>query len=283
MIDDDSKKEGAKKEKKELTGAEKARRGDEEGSTKGGKKKSRKYPKAKVSKLKRLGVLLLILIMAYLSVHIYFIWQPTGKPSEYNQKLMDLEIAGFKLFPALSPYDLGDLDGRNAIVTGQQVAASPLDIRLQTAIERDEPVTFTEAEINHWLRQRLNVKQGSDIGAYVSVQGVWVNLAPGEIELVIERELSHGFLHVVTLFMKFVPAENGFTIHRHSSRVGQVKLPGGFARLVMPSFENMAKELTKELKLYKDESLTLDKQLKLHEIKVDNGRITLDPRLKNKR
>jgi hypothetical protein len=123
------------------------------------------------------------------------------------------------------------------------------------------------------------VRQGGFFESDVKVKGVWVNLTHGELELVIERELAQNMEHFVSLYMRFEPIKNGFTIHRHAAHIGQVKLPGGFARLVMPAFSRMADELSDELKLYKDDSLTSDKALKIHRVLIEEGKITLDPRL----
>ena len=237
--------------------------------------------KGKGGSIKRLTVLFLLLAMMYLGLHVYFIWQPTGEPSEFNQAVIDAEVAGVKVFPAIRRYDLERIAGRSEILRGDKMKVSPLTKRLATAIERDEPVSFTEMEVNAWLRNRLDVKQAGLLDPYVDLRGVWVHFTEGEIEIVIERDLQEVGNHVVSLFMKFEDSKNGFSINRHASHVGQVKLPGGFARLVMPSFSKMADELSDELKLYKDSSLTSNKALKIHAIHVENGRITLDPRLQN--
>ena len=229
--------------------------------------------------IKRLGVMLLFLIMAYLSLHVYFIWQPLGTDTSFNQAIIGAEVSGVKIFPAIKKYEIGDIAGRKKLLAGNKVKSSPLDLRLASAIRRNQTVTFTEEEINIWLRKRLQVKQGGLLEPYVNIRGVWVNLTEGEIEFVIERELPEKMIHVVSLFMRFESSENGFSIHRHASHVGQVKLPGGFARLVMPTFSNMAGELVEELKLYKDDSLSSNKALKIHDVRVESGRITLDPRL----
>lgn len=241
--------------------------------------KTAKVAKAKGGGLKRLTLLLLCLVMAYLGLHVYFIWQPANKTSEFGQALIDAEVAGVKFFPAIQAYSLDDIAGRSESLAGGRELASPLPKRLETAIERNEPVTFEEKEVNIWLRKRLHVEQKGLLADYAEIKGVWVNFTPGEIEFVIEREIEGGFVHVVSLFMKFVPTENGFSIYRHASHVGQVKLPGGFARLVMPGFSKMAEELTEELKLYRDDALTSNKALKIHDIQVEHGQITLDPRL----
>jgi len=236
-------------------------------------------PKAKGGAIKRLGLLLLFLVMAYLSLHVYFIWQPVGRDHAFNQAILDAKVAEVRLFPAIQRYDLTHVDGRAEILAGTSPKYSPLPLRLSTAIDRNEPVTFNELEVNVWLRKRLQVEQSGLLSEYVDVTGVWVAFHEGEIELIIERVLPEGMTHVVSLFMKFVPTENGFSIYRHASQVGQVKLPGGFARLVMPSFMHMADELTEELKLYRDDSLPSHKASKIHAIQVEDGIITLDPRL----
>lgn len=229
--------------------------------------------------IKSLALLLLFFVMAYLSLHVYFIWQPVGADHQFNQVVMDAEVGGMKVFPAIKRYQTDEIAGRRQILAGGKVPSSPLPARLATAIARNEPVSFTEEELNHWLRKRLQVKQTGFLAPYAKIRGVWVNLTPGEIEFIIERELPEKMIHVVSLFMKFEPSKNGFSIHRHASRVGQVEVPGGFARLVMPAFNQMAEELSEELKLYRDESLGASKALKIHDIQVDHGRITLDPRL----
>lgn len=231
--------------------------------------------------IKRLVLTMLFLVMAYLALHIYFIWQSADKTTEFSDVIMNAEVSGVKIFPSIMVYDVDKLDARKEILDGSDVSSSPLPQRLHNAIENNQPVSFTEYEVNAWLRSRLQVKQGGHLAPYVNVRGVWVNLTPGEIEYVIERELPEGINHVVSLFMKFEMSKNGFSIHRHASHVGQVKMPGGFARLVMPSFSHMAEELTEELKLYKDDSLNSAKALKIHRITIGDGVITLDPRLRD--
>ncbi|NWK57167.1 hypothetical protein HW115_16210 [Verrucomicrobiaceae bacterium N1E253] len=247
-------------------------------------KKAEAQSPAKVRKggfFKRLLLLGLFLVMAYLGFHVYFIWQPVGKPEKFNQQVMDLELSGVKVFPAIKSYDVDEIDGRRELLNGTRLPVSPLPQRLKTAIERNEPVSFHEREVNAWLRKRLQVKQGGLLEKELSVVGTWVNFKPGEIEFAIERELPKGIRHVTSIFMRFEPIDNGFSIHRHASQVGQVKLPGGFARLVMPAFSAMAEELAEELKLYRDESKGAEKALQIHDVVVEHGRITLDPRLSN--
>jgi len=230
--------------------------------------------------LSRVGMMFLFLVMAFLGLHVYFIWQPVGLSDVFSQAVMKAKIGDVKIFPAIEDYDLSKMDGRSEILEGKKFPNSPLPARLGTAIDRNTPVTFTETEVNVWLRNRLQVKQGGFFAPDMKVKGVWVHFTPGEVEIMIERWVpEQKATYVVSLYMQFETTKNGFSIHRHAAHVGQVKLPGGFARLVMPSFNLMAEALSKELMLYKDDSKTSDKALKIHAIRVEEGQITLDPRL----
>lgn len=236
-----------------------------------GKKSEEKKPepKKKGGCIKKLAVLLLVLALAYLGVHIWFLWQPAGKPDSASRAIIDANVAGVRVFPALKPYTLDHIAGRAEILDGKSIDPPMLKIRLQTAVERNYPVTFREEEINAWLRKRIEVEQGGALAPFVKARGVWVDFRKDQIEIIIEREIQ-GRTHITSMFMHFNRSKNGYSIRRDKSHIGQVSAPGGFARLIMPAFENLAKELADELELYKDN--------KIRDIRVEEGKITLDPR-----
>lgn len=240
------------------------------------KKDERKeeLPKKKGGCLKRLVLMVLLLLIAYLGIHIFFLWQPAGKPAALNQQVIDLNVAGKKIFPAVQAFDTAKIAGRSEIKDGSSIKAPLVKTRLKTAIQDRFPVTFREEEINAWLSKRLEVKQGGLLKSLVKARYVWVDFKQDEIEIIIERELPGEQIHMTSLFMKFERAKNGYSISRHSSHIGQVKAPGGFARLIMPAYSKLAEELADEMELYKNGA----GQLQLHDIKVEEGKITLDPR-----
>ncbi|MCP5536501.1 MAG: hypothetical protein H7A51_09755 [Akkermansiaceae bacterium] len=243
-----------------------------------GKEKDEKKPEATKKNggcIKKLALLLLIGVMAYLGVHIYFLWQPAGKPDSVNQSVIDANVAGIKVFPAIQAYPLDHVAGRAEILNGTGIAAPLLKERLQLAIERNYPLTFREEEINAWLNKRLEVKQAGSLAPFAKVRGVWVDFKQDEIELIIERELSPGRMHVTSMFMKFNRSKLGFSISRHAAHIGQVRAPGGFARLIMPAFGNLADELADELQPYYDK--------KIRDVRVEDGKITFDPRRPDER
>ncbi|MFK7909068.1 MAG: hypothetical protein AB8F34_00545 [Akkermansiaceae bacterium] len=226
-------------------------------------------PKQKGGCVKKLAVLMLVLVLTYLGIHIWFLWQPVGKPDSVSGAMIDANVAGVRVFPALKTYSMDHIAGRAEILEGKSIEPPMLKIRLETAVERNYPITFREEEINAWLRKRIEVKQSGALAPFAKARGVWVDFKKDQVELIIEREIQ-GRTHVTSMFMQFNRTKNGYSIRRDKSHIGQVSAPGGFARLIMPAFDNLAKELSEELVPYKENQI--------RDIRVEEGKITLDPR-----
>jgi hypothetical protein len=226
-------------------------------------------PVQKSGCIKKLAVLLLLTVMVYLGVHIWFLWLPAGSPDATSKAFIDATIAGKRVFPALRAYPMDHIDGRAEILSGATVDPPMLKIRLETAVERNYPITFTEEEINSWLSKRVMLKQGGLVEPYAEARGVWVDFKKNQIEIIIERDVL-GKTHVTSMFLHFVRSKRGFGIRRDTSHIGQVRVPGGFARLIMGAFENLASELAEEMKPYKENEI--------RDVRVEDGKITLDPR-----
>jgi len=54
-------------------------------------------------------LLFLLLIMGYSAVHVLFLWLPAGKPDPMTRPILDANVAGFKVFPAIRAYPLTHL------------------------------------------------------------------------------------------------------------------------------------------------------------------------------
>ncbi|MGB1260807.1 MAG: hypothetical protein ACPG6P_12245 [Akkermansiaceae bacterium] len=227
------------------------------------KDKKAETPEKKGGCIKRLALMLLFLVIVYLGVHIYFIWQPAGKTDDFSKALQSA-----KIFPAIQPYSFDHIAGRTEIIDGKGIPGPLLKERVSNAITNKFPITFREEEINAWLSKRLDVKQGGALAPFVKDAHAWVDFKQDEMEIIIERRLSSGDTHVTSMFLKFERSKQGFSIQPYSSHIGQVRAPGGFARLISPAFDNLATELTEELKLYEE----------IYDISVKDGTITLDPR-----
>lgn len=212
----------------------------------------------------------LSVIMLYMGVHVYFLWQPAGSPGVFNARVMEAKVAGVKIFPSIQAYPIESIAGRVKIIEGRSIQPPLLKQRLALAIERNYPITFREEEINAWLAKRLEIKQQGVLAEFAEVGGVWVHFKKDEIELIIERKLLGENVHITSLFMGFERTRTGYRISRHSCHIGQLRLPGGFGHLLMPAFQNMVNELADELQPYYNH--------KIFDVRVEEGKITIDPR-----
>ncbi|MGB2402358.1 MAG: hypothetical protein ACPIA7_02990 [Akkermansiaceae bacterium] len=205
-----------------------------------------------------------------MSIHVFFLWQPSEGGGQLTATARNAKLMGVEIFPAIKAYATDVIDGRLNINAGKSTKPPMLKQRLALAIERNYPVTFREEEVNVWLSNRINMTQQGRLAPYVEIIGLWVNFKEDEIELVIERRLPWANSHVTTLFMGFERTRSGYSISRHACHIGQLKLPGGFACLLMPAYQNIADELAGELQPYYDQ--------KIYDVRVEDGKITIDPR-----
>lgn len=176
-------------------------------------------------------------------------------------------VAGFALgiagFFIIQPQDMTDIGG---YAPAARITA-PRDLKavLETALKRGYPVTLTETEINQWIGQTLAMKQGGSLANHVSLKRVWVRLADGHAEVVMERSLM-GRPFTVSMFLKVEQLQGiggvRTEVHRHGGqyheavakplrggRFGKLVVPQGFLLLVMPSYAKLAMAYREEVHL----------------------------------
>lgn len=191
---------------------------------------------------------------------------------------------GFALFFIAQPQDLSDIQGYNP--GSRDVLRRDFRRLLQTSLDRSYPVTITEREVNTWLFEVIQAKQGGLLAKDVSLDGVWVRLEDGRAEVVLERRVM-GKPFTVSMFLQVAQTEDAEGIHTQvkmhggpyheylpfptcGGRFGKLVVPQGFLLLVMPSFKNLAAQCPDEIDLGFE---------KMARIKIEKGRITLDPRV----
>jgi hypothetical protein len=162
-----------------------------------------------------------------------------------------LGVAGFFV---IQPQDLTDIDGYGP--AAKRTVPRDLKAVLETALKRGYPVTLTETEINQWIGQTLEVKQGGLLAGQVSLERVWVRLKDGYAEVVMERSVM-GRPFTVSMFLKLEQLQGADNIrtevHRHGGpyhanvpkflrggRFGKLVVPQGFLLLVMPAYAKLA-------------------------------------------
>lgn len=190
---------------------------------------------------------------------------------------------GAAMFFISQPQDLTDIGGYGPAAK----ATSPRDLKtvLQSALDRGFPVTLTETEINQWLGKTLVAKQGGVLASHASLERVWVRLADGHAEVIIERRLM-GRPFTVSMFVKVEQTQGDrgvrTEIHRHGGpyhenlpepmrggRFGKLVVPQGFLILVMPGYAKLAEIYREEIQLAFQE---------MARIRIEPDRLLLDSR-----
>lgn len=181
------------------------------------------------------------------------------------------------------PQDLTDIGGREAIKNGTK--PRNLNKVLRTALNRGIPVTLTEAEINLWLQKTLSAKQGGALASKISFEQVWVRLAEGHAEVIMERSIM-GKPFTVSMFVKIDQTEGEQGRHtqiefydrafhadvptlKRGGRFGKLVVPQGFLILVMPAYTKLAELYAEEIRLAFEE---------MSRIRIEPGRLRLESR-----
>lgn len=190
---------------------------------------------------------------------------------------------GAAVYFIVQPQDLSDIKGDDS--------NKPRDLRavLQSAIDRSYEVTLTEEEINRYLRQTLEAKQGGVLAGKVNFEGVRVRLEEGRAEIIMERSVM-GQPLTLSMFVRveqlldmkgttqttvlrdggaFLPELPRAERLVKGGRFGQLVVPQGFLLLVLPAFEKLAASYAEELALGFEE---------MTRITLSDGKLVLDPR-----
>lgn len=183
------------------------------------------------------------------------------------------------------PQDLSDIEG---YAPSASTAVSPprdMETVLTKSIEGDYSVTLSEKELNDWLGRELKLKQGGELGKWVSIKRVWVRLRENVAEIIMVREIE-GKEFTTSMFLQVEQTESntGITtqIHLHGGgfhelipvptrggRFGQLTVPRGFLIMVMPDFQKIAALFDTEIDLGFQ---------RMARIRIENKRLVLDPK-----
>lgn len=216
--------------------------------------------------------------------------QEQAKPRGCVSRLLVLGLLlaavglGFALYFMAQPQDLSDIKGYRA--DSRDILRRDFRKMFQTSLDRSYPVTVTECEINTWLAEVVRTKQTGLAAPYVTLTGMWVRLEDGCAELVMERSIM-GKPFTVSMFLQVAQTEDAEGIHtevklhgggyheylpfpKRGGRFGKLAVPQGFLVLVLPAYKNFAKICPEEIELGFE---------KMARIKIEKGRITLDPRV----
>ncbi|MGJ8672540.1 hypothetical protein [Rubritalea sp.] len=211
------------------------------------------------SLLKTILGLLVVLSLASMAGHIIFSWMPRNLQSV-----------------ATSPSD---------------EIVEPVDLkkRLKKAVEENYPVEISESELNRYIADKLTLTQSPIVDDFVKINGVYVDLLPGVMDITIERTFDYpgnvqddgsqklGFLplpQTVSMQLKVSSEDTPdgsvkTMVEFPGGSFGRAPAPGMLIALAKPSFDTIADFFTEELDLgYRQMTY----------VTIEDGVIKLDPR-----
>jgi hypothetical protein len=197
--------------------------------------------------------------------------------------LAGASVLGTAVFFITQPQDLTDIGGYGPMA--KTAPAREMTAVLKNALDRGYPVTLTESELNQWLGRTLKAKQGGLLAEQVSLDRVWVRLADGHAEVIMERSIM-GMPFTTSMFLRVeqLQGRNGVMTEVHmdggpyhesvpnpprGGRFGKLVIPQGFLLLVKPAYEKLVPLFREEIRLGFEE---------MARIKIERNRLILDPR-----
>ncbi len=170
---------------------------------------------------------------------------------------------GAAVFFIFQPQDLTDVGGYGPAAA--LVQRKDIKTTLQNSLDRGFEVNLSEEDINGYLARTLAAKQNGLLGKNVTLDGAWVRLEEGRVEIILERRIfghpltistyvqisqsvsptgtasTEGVLHGGP-YLKDIPLNRG-------GRFGQLVVPQGFLHLVLPAFAGLAEAYKPEIDL----------------------------------
>ncbi len=201
---------------------------------------------------------------------------------------------GAYVYFAWQKADLSVVDGREKIINGDDLN-SEADVlqKLVNARNGNYVVTLTEEEVNAYLAKKLKLKQGGPMKGFASIKGIYVDFTPDLMEVFIEREIAQygedgkpkteylqPFDHTVSMKYKIYTVDNGEgkgtknICEFPGATIGKSPAPGMFVKMVKQSFDKVEKHFKREIELA-SKGVTF--------IKIEEGKITFDPRKRYKK
>lgn len=192
----------------------------------------------------------------------------------------------FHTWLSWQPRDLSDIDG---ISEDAETEEEPVNLneKLSAALKGQYDVVLTEAEINQYIASRLELSQSSVLDRYITMKGLYVNLLPGKVEVILARRVDYpentkkdgskyvGFLptdQTVTmeLLIETQKTDDGTSniLNIPGGRFGKAPAPNQFVKVIKPGFDKVAEFFEEELDLIYNQ---------MNEIRVEDGTITLVP------
>ena len=135
-------------------------------------------------------------------------------------------------------------------------------------IAREGQLTFTEAELNTYLNQRLKSKQGGAFASFVKMRGAYVDYEPDKIGVYVDRAIF-GIPFVVSAHFEVYQSNRSFKTEGLYCTLGRVQLPKGrMFQPIMAPYRRLANACEREIDILTDEDV--------RQVKIDKDKVVID-------
>ncbi len=181
--------------------------------------------------------------------------------------LITLALIGFVVFIFL-PRDLSHVDG---YPFNSAKAPDPpknlLRIAEDKMLKAEGSLTFTEAEVNTYLNQRLNSKQKGAFGAFVKMSGIYLDLRKNQATMYVERRIF-GLPFTVDSTWDYYLSDGKYVRECKASSVGRFTFTGAMFRPIMAPFTRVAQACERERNVLQDDDV--------RRVKLDDGELVIE-------
>lgn len=194
-----------------------------------------------------------------------------------------ISALGYAVVLSFIPQSLSDIDG--AADSTWQSGRRDMVGSFRRALADSYVVHLSEQEINHFLARSLKCHQGGWFARWVTLDRVLVRLEEGRAEIILLRH-CFGWPHTVSMWVQLEQTEGamgerrtqvhfnggpliGESAVRRGGRLGQLVIPEGLLRFILPTYVQLAQQFEQEIHYGFEEMASFE---------FRKGVISLDPR-----
>lgn len=172
-----------------------------------------------------------------------------------------ISALGYAVVLCFIPQSLNDVDG--AADTSWHSGRRDMVAVFRRALEHNYAIHLSEQEVNHFLTRTLQCHQGGVLARWIKLDRVLVRLESGRAEIILLRH-CFGWAHTVSMWVQLEQTEDsngerrtqvhfnggpliGESAVRRGGRIGQLVIPEGLLRFILPSYISLVKQFETEI------------------------------------
>ena len=167
-------------------------------------------------------------------------YKPSGDGISMMTVFMTMVALGMVAVVAMIilPKEMGSVKGYPVSPMASGEPRNLLSEAQKLMTDREGKVTFTEAEVNQYLNQRIEGSQGGPLGALVQFKGIYADFSKDQAEFLIEREIF-GIPVTMSSKVKSESFRGGLSFRSDGWTLGKINLSTRNVKPVIEMFIRM--------------------------------------------